>query len=74
LSLREELIAILNDLVCTAYEVHVMLLEEAGYNVRAEGEGDTTVILTPASDILVGIGPQEIAKKAAVGNLYWSAD
>jgi hypothetical protein len=41
----------------TADEIHVMLLEEAGYNIRAKGERNTSIIFTPAGDVLVRIGP-----------------
>jgi hypothetical protein len=30
---------------------------------RTKGEGDTAVVLSPASDILIGITPQKIAQK-----------
>ena len=52
-----------------ADEVHVVFLQEARDDVGAEGERDTTVVFAPAGDILVGIGPQQIAKETAVGDL-----
>ena len=55
--------------MCAADEVHVVLLQETRDDIRSKGEGDTTVVFAPASNILVGIGPQEIAKETAVGNL-----
>jgi hypothetical protein len=69
LALGEELVAILDDLVGTANEVHVVFLEEARDDVWTKGERDTAVVLGPAGDILVWIGPEEIAEKAAVGDL-----
>jgi hypothetical protein len=69
LTLGEELVAILYDLMCTADEVHVVFLEEAGDDVWAEGEGNSTVILGPPSDVLVRIRPEEIAEQAAVRDL-----
>lgn len=69
LTLGEELVTILDDLVGTADQVHVMLLEEARHHVRSKGKADTSVIFAPARYILVGVGPQEIAKQAAVGDL-----
>ena len=56
----------------SANKIHVVLLQEAGHNIGTKGEGDTSVVLTPASDIFVGIGPQEIAKQAAIRNLPFS--
>ena len=69
LALGEELVPIFDNLMCATDEVHVVLLEEAGDNVRAEGEANTTVVLGPSGDVLVGVGPQEIAEETAVGNL-----
>jgi hypothetical protein len=69
LTLGEELIAILNDLMRTADEVHVVFLQEARDNVGAEREGDATVVLGPARDILVGVRPQQVAEETAVRDL-----
>lgn len=52
-----------------ADKVHIVFLQKARYDVRAEGEGDTTVVFTPSSNIFVGIGPQQIAEKTAIRNL-----
>jgi hypothetical protein len=69
LALREEFVTILDDLVGTANQVHVMFLQESGDHVRSKGERHATVILAPPSDVLIGIGPQKIAKQATVGDL-----
>lgn len=69
LALRKELVAILDDLVGTADQVHVVFLEEARDDVWTERERDTAVVLGPTGNILVGVGPQQIAEKAAVGDL-----
>lgn len=69
LTLGEELVAVLDDLVSTADEVHVVFLQEAGDDVWAKGEGDAAVVLGPAGDVLVRIGPEQIAEEAAVGDL-----
>lgn len=69
LSLREELVTVFDDLVCAAYEVHVVLLKEARHDVGAECEGHTTIVLAPTGDILVRIRPEKVAKKTAVGDL-----
>lgn len=55
LSFREKFVAILNNLMCAANEIHIMLLQEARYDVRPKGEGDTTIVFTPASDVLIRI-------------------
>jgi hypothetical protein len=69
LTLREELVAVFYDLMGTANQVHVVFLQEARHNVRTECETDTSVVLAPASDVLVRVGPQEIAEKTAVRDL-----
>ena len=69
LALGEELVSVLHNLVCTADQIHVVLLEEARDNIRAEGEGDAAIVLRPAGDILVRIGPEQVAQQAAVRNL-----
>ena len=69
LTLREELIAILNDLMRAADEIHVVFLEEARDDVGTEREGNATVVFGPARDILVGVGPQQVAEETAVGDL-----
>jgi hypothetical protein len=62
LSFREEFVAIFNNLVCSTDQVHIVLGQESGDDVGTEGEGDTTIVFAPASDVLVGIRPQQIAK------------
>lgn len=56
----------------TADQVHVVFLEESRDNVRPKGERHATVVLAPACDILVRIGPQKIAEQAAIRNLRTS--
>jgi hypothetical protein len=46
-----------------------MFLQESRYNIRAKSERDTTVILTPARDVLVRVGPEKVAQQAAVRDL-----
>lgn len=69
LTFGEELVSILDHLVGTTDEVHVMFLQEARNHVRTEGEADASIIFAPASDIFVGVRPKKIAKKTAVRDL-----
>jgi hypothetical protein len=69
LSLWEEFVAVFNDLMSSAYQVHIVFLEEARDDVRPKGERNTTIVFTPASDIFVRIWPEEITEKTAIGNL-----
>jgi hypothetical protein len=54
----------------SADKIHVVLLEEARYDIWAECERDTSVVFAPARDILVRVGPEEIAEETAVRNLH----
>jgi hypothetical protein len=69
LPFREELVTVLHDLMRTADKIHVVLLQEPGNHVRTEGERDTTVVFAPSGDIFIGIRPEKIAEKTAVGDL-----
>jgi len=62
LSLGEELIAVLDHLMCSADQVHVMLLQEPRHHIRAKGEGHTPVILTPTGNIFFRIRPQQVTE------------
>lgn len=53
----------------TTDQVHVVLLQESRDNVGAKSKRDTSVIFAPPSDILIGVGPQQVTEKTAVGNL-----
>ena len=70
LALREELVAIFYDLMCATDEIHVMLLQKARYNIWSKREAHTSVVLAPSGNVLVWVGPKQIAKKTAVGNLH----
>ena len=69
LALCEELVAVLDDLVGAADEVHVVLLKETRDDVRAEGEGHAAVVFAPAGDVLVRVGPEQVAQEARVGDV-----
>lgn len=58
----------------TADKIHVVFLQEARDDIRAKGERDTTIVLTPPGDVLIWVGPQEIAKQTAVGDISGSHD
>jgi len=53
----EELIPILDNLVRPADEVEAMLAQKALHNIWAECERNTSVILAPTTDLLLGIRP-----------------
>lgn len=74
LPLGEEFVTVLDDLVRAADEIHIVFLKESRDDVGTEGERYTAVIFAPARDVLVGVGPQEIAEKTAIRDLSLSAD
>ena len=55
-------------LVRPADEVEVVLLQEAGHHVLAEGEGHAAVVLAPPHNVLVGVRPEQVAEEARV---FW---
>lgn len=69
LALAEELVAVLDDLVSTADQIHVVLLQESRDHVGAKGEANTAIVFAPPGDVLVGVGPKQIAEKTAVRDL-----
>ena len=57
----------------TANQVKIVLMKELGNNILAEGEGDTTVVLTPSINVLIRVRPEKIAKQASIGNIGGTA-
>ena len=56
-------------LMCPAYKVHVVLVQKFGHHISAEREGDAAVVLSPAQDVFVGVGPQQVAQQTLVGHV-----
>lgn len=69
LSLGKELIPVFYDLVSAADKVDIMLLVEGGDDLLTEGERDTSVVLSPALNVLVGVRPQKVTEEAGVGDV-----
>ena len=69
LALGEELVTVLHHLMRTADQVQVVPLQERRHHVVPEGERHATVVLTPSNNILVWIGPQQIAQQPGVGDI-----
>jgi hypothetical protein len=55
LSFGEEFVAIFHYLMGAADQVHVMFLQEPRDDIGSKCERDSTIIFTPASDVLVGV-------------------
>lgn len=70
LSAREKLIAILNNLVSSADQIQIMSSQKLRHNIFTEGKRYSAVIFTPSDNIFVRIGPQQIAKKTSVRDIY----
>jgi hypothetical protein len=45
LPLGEEFVTVLHHLMRSADQVHVVFLQEPGYDIGTEGEGDTAIVL-----------------------------
>lgn len=69
LPLSKELVAVFDNLVRAADEVHVVLGQEARHNVGTKRERDTAVVLGPARDVLVRIRPEQVAQETRVGHI-----
>lgn len=59
--------------MCSANQVHVVLLEEAGNHVGSECEGDAAVIFAPTRNVLVRVRPEQVAQETTVRDLELSA-
>lgn len=62
------------DLMGPTNEVHVVFVKELGDHVGAKGEGDATVVLSPAQHIFVWVGPQQVAEEALVRHVSGAHD
>ena len=58
----------------SADKIHVVLLQESRHDVWSKSERDAAVVLAPASDIFIGIRPQQIAEEATIRYLVQLAD
>jgi len=62
----EELVAVLDDLVSSADEIKVVLVEELSDDVLAEGEGYSTIVLSPSVNVFVRVRPKKITQQSGV--------
>lgn len=62
LALREELVALLDHLVGSADEVHVVGFQEARNDVRPEDEAHSSLVFGPPVEVFLGVRPQQIAQ------------
>jgi len=65
----EELVPVLHDLVRAADEIEVVTPQELRHDVLAKRKAHAAVVLPPADDVLVGVGPQQVAQEPRVGNI-----
>ncbi|TVU49178.1 hypothetical protein EJB05_00474, partial [Eragrostis curvula] len=72
LSIGEELVPILHDLVRPADEVQVMFLKKLGDLVRPKRAGHSPLARTPSCNSFSRIRPEQIAQEAMVGHVDWS--
>ena len=62
LSLCKELVSVFYDLMRSADQIHIVLLQKARDDVGSESKRDTSIVFTPPGDILVGVGPEEVTE------------
>jgi hypothetical protein len=60
--------------VCAADEVEVVLVQELGDLIGAEGERDAAIIIPPPGVLAVGVGPEEVAEEPLVGYVDGALD
>lgn len=62
LTFGKELVAVLDDLMGATYQVEVVFVKKLGHHFDAERERHASIVLAPASDVLVRVGPEQIAE------------
>mmetsp|Transcript_7817 Transcript_7817/g.24315 ORF Transcript_7817/g.24315 Transcript_7817/m.24315 type:complete len:352 (-) Transcript_7817:3-1058(-) len=65
----KKLVAVLDNLVRTGYEIQVVLLAKASDNLRSKCEGHAPVVVAPRADFCRGVRPEQITQQPAVGNV-----
>jgi len=65
----EELVAVLDDLMSAHNQVELMAFQEVLNHIGSKGEGHASVILAPALDVGIGIGPHKVAQQPRVRNV-----
>jgi hypothetical protein len=53
----------------SADQIQIVLVQEFGDHFRSEGKGHATVVLAPAGDVFVGVGPEQVAQQTLVGHV-----
>lgn len=58
----------------STYEIQIMFMEKLSNHFSTKCEGHSSVIFTPAQDILVRVRPQEITQEALVWHICGAHD
>jgi hypothetical protein len=58
----KKFVSVLYDLMRSAYQIHIVFLEEPSDNVGSERERDTAVVFGPSGDVFIGIRPEQVAE------------
>lgn len=66
LPLCEEFVSFLDHLMGSAYEIQVVLLAKYLNEVRTKGERNSSLVLSPALGVFVGIWPQKVAEQSCL--------
>ena len=56
-------------LMSPADQIQVVPVEKLCYNVRPECEGHSAIVLSPSLQVLVRVGPEEVAEEPRVGDV-----
>ena len=68
LSAAEELVAVLDDLMCSANKIYIVFLEELLDDGLAKRVRDTAVVLSPTRLSFLRVRPKQVAEKAIFGH------
>ena len=53
----------------SANQIHIVLLQKPADHIRTKRKRDTSVVFTPASNVLVRVGPEQVAQEAGIGHV-----
>lgn len=48
LTLRKEFVTVFDNLMRSAYQIHIVAIQESRHHIRAECEGNTSVVFAPS--------------------------
>lgn len=58
----------------SADQIHIVLLQKPADHIRSKRERDTAIVFTPPSNVLVRVGPEQVAQEAGIGDIGGAHD